>query len=67
MTKRLQSADNSNLGLTDKMAKVKPQKHSKMLSKKVCHYGCLNQKLFIDESMVKYFGSHSEQLFQTIY
>lgn len=60
----LHLADNSNLVITDKMdkmAKIKPL--AKMLSKKFCQYGYMHEKFSIDETMVRYFGSHSSKQF----
>lgn len=57
----LHLADNANLDVTDKMAKVRPL--SNILCKKFCQFGYMHEKLSIDESMVKYFGGHSSKQF----
>ena len=54
-------ADNTKLDTTDKMAKVRPL--SKILSTNFCQYGYMHEKLSVDESMVRYFGSHSSKQF----
>ncbi|XP_065363610.1 piggyBac transposable element-derived protein 2-like [Calliphora vicina] len=54
-------SDNTKLDATDKMAKVRPL--SKLLSKNFCQYGYMHEKLSVDESMVRYFGSHSSKQF----
>lgn len=54
-------ADNNNLILTDKMAKVRPLQT--LICQKFCQFGYMHEKLSIDESMVKYFGGHSSKQF----
>lgn len=57
----LHLTDNSNLDFSYKMAKIRPL--SQILCKKFCQFGYMHQKLSVDESMVRYFGSHSAKQF----
>jgi hypothetical protein len=54
-------ADNTKLDLNDKMAKVRPLQT--LLCVKFCQFGYMHEKLSIDESMVRYFGSHPSKQF----
>lgn len=54
-------ADNNNLDLNDKMAKLRPL--SNLLCQKFQKWGYMHKHLSIDESMVKYFGRHSAKQF----
>ena len=50
-------ADNDNLLLNDRMAKVRP--HYNLLSERCVRFFPLQQELSVDESMIPYFGRHS--------
>ena len=57
----LHLADNNNLEVGNKMAKVAPLYQE--LNKNVRKFGFFHSQLSIDESMVPYFGKHSAKMF----
>lgn len=54
-------ADNDNLDMSDKFAKVRPL--FDMLNKRFVQFGVFAEHLSIDETMVPYFGRHSAKMF----
>lgn len=60
--KYLHLADNNNLDVTDKMAKLRPL--MTLLNQRFLQWGIFHQELSIDEAMVRYYGHHSAKQFQ---
>lgn len=54
-------ANNDNLDISDKFAKVRPL--FDMLNKRYIQFGVFVEHLSIDETMVPYFGRHSAKMF----